>query len=236
MKVVILAGGYGTRLAEETKIKPKPLVQIGGKPIIWHIIKIYSHYGIKDFVICLGYKGEILKKELEKLSITQNWNIKYINTGIKTMTGGRIKRIKQYLDNDKYFCLSYGDGLSDVNINKVIKFHIKNKKIATLTAVKYKNPKGILSINKKNNVTRLKEKPLEHINGGFFVLSRGIFKFLKNDRTIFENDCLPILSKKKQLMAYIHRGFWGCMDTLREKKELNKLWNSNKKLWKVWNE
>ena len=236
MKVVILAGGYGTRLAEETKIKPKPLVQIGGKPIIWHIIKIYSHYGIKDFVICLGYKGEILKKELEKLSITQNWNIKYINTGIKTMTGGRIKRIKQYLDNDKYFCLSYGDGLSDVNINKVIKFHIKNKKIATLTAVKYKNPKGILSINKKNNVTRIKEKPLEHINGGFFVLSRGIFKFLKNDRTIFENDCLPILSKKKQLMAYIHRGFWGCMDTLREKKELNKLWNSNKKLWKVWNE
>ena len=236
MKVVILAGGYGTRLAEETKIKPKPLVQIGGKPIIWHIIKIYSHYGIKDFVICLGYKGEILKKELEKLSIMQNWNIKYINTGIKTMTGGRIKRIKQYLDNDKYFCLSYGDGLSDVNINKVIKFHIKNKKIATLTAVKYKNPKGILSINKKNNVTRLKEKPLEHINGGFFVLSRGIFKFLKNDRTIFENDCLPILSKKKQLMAYIHKGFWGCMDTLREKKELNKLWNSNKKLWKVWNE
>ena len=236
MKVVILAGGYGTRLAEETKIKPKPLVQIGGKPIIWHIIKIYSHYGIKDFVICLGYKGEILKKELEKLSIMQNWNIKYINTGIKTMTGGRIKRIKQYLDNDKYFCLSYGDGLSDVNINKVIKFHIKNKKIATLTAVKYKNPKGILSINKKNNVTRIKEKPLEHINGGFFVLSRGIFKFLKNDRTIFENDCLPILSKKKQLMAYIHRGFWGCMDTLREKKELNKLWNSNKKLWKVWNE
>ena len=236
MKVVILAGGYGTRLAEETKIKPKPLVQIGGKPIIWHIIKIYSHYGIKDFVICLGYKGEILKKELEKLSITQNWNIKYIYTGIKTMTGGRIKRIKQYLDNDKYFCLSYGDGLSDVNINKVIKFHIKNKKIATLTAVKYKNPKGILSINKKNNVTRIKEKPLEHINGGFFVLSRGIFKFLKNDRTIFENDCLPILSKKKQLMAYIHRGFWGCMDTLREKKELNKLWNSNKKLWKVWNE
>jgi glucose-1-phosphate cytidylyltransferase len=236
MKVVILAGGYGTRLGEETKIRPKPLVKIGGKPIIWHIIKIYSHYGIRDFIICLGYKGNILKKELEKLNIHQNWNIKYINTGVRTMTGGRIKKIRRYINNDKHFCLSYGDGLSDVNINKLIKFHIKNKKIGTLTAVKYKNPKGILLINKKLNVSAIKEKPLEYINGGFFVLSRRIFKFLKNDQTVLEKDCLPKLSKKKQLMAFIHNGFWGCMDTAREKKELNKLWNSSKKVWKVWNE
>ena len=132
MKVVILAGGYGTRLAEETKIKPKPLVKIGRKPIIWHIIKIYSHYGIKDFIICLGYKGFLIKKELDKLNSKKKWKINYVNTGVKTMTGGRIKRIKKFISKDKYFCLSYGDGLSDVNINKLIKFHIKKKKLQHL--------------------------------------------------------------------------------------------------------
>ena len=142
MKTVILAGGYGTRLAEETKIKPKPLVKIGNKPIIWHIIKIYSFYGIKDFIICLGYKGHLIKKELNKLNQKNEWKIRYVNTGLKTMTGGRVKKIEKYLNNEKNFCLSYGDGLSDVNIKKLIKFHIKNKKTATLTAVKYKNPKG----------------------------------------------------------------------------------------------
>ena len=236
MKVVILAGGYGTRLGEETKVKPKPLVKIGGKPIIWHIIKIYYFYGIKDFIICLGYKGDLLKKELDKLNINKVWNIKYVKTGLKTMTGGRIKRIKEFVKKDEYFCLSYGDGLSNVNVKKLINFHIKNKKIATLTAVKYKNPKGILLIDKQSIIKNIKEKPLEHINGGFFVLSNNIFKYLKNDNTIFEKECLPKLAKIKQLLAYKHNGFWGCMDTFREKKELNKLWSSNEKTWKVWSE
>ena len=236
MKVVILAGGYGTRLAEETKIKPKPLVKIGGKPIIWHIIKIYNYYGINNFVICLGYKGKLLKYELEKLNKNKVWNIKYVNTGLKTMTGGRIKRIKKFVIKDKHFCLSYGDGLSDVNINNLIKFLLKNKKIATLTAVKYKNPKGILKLDLNSKVKNIKEKPTEYINGGFFVLSNNIFKFLKNDKTIFEKDCLPKLAKINNLLAYKHKGFWGCMDTIREKKELNKLWKSNIRAWKVWNE
>ena len=236
MKVVILAGGYGTRLAEETKVKPKPLVKIGNKPIIWHILKIYSHYGLKEFIICLGYKGNLIKKELNKLKKNENWEIKYVETGLKTMTGGRIKRVKNFLSKDKNFCLSYGDGLSDVNIKKLIKFHEKNNKIGALTAVKYKNPKGVLKINKSSLIKTIKEKPEEYINGGFFVLSKKIFKYLKNDLSVFEKDCLPKLSATNQLLAFKHKGFWACMDTIREKEELNKIWNSNKKAWKVWNE
>ena len=234
MKLVILAGGYGTRLAEETKIKPKPLVQIGKKPIIWHLMKIYSFYGIKEFIICLGYKGSLIKKELNSLSKLEKWRIKYINTGLKTMTGGRVKRIKKYLKNDKNFYLSYGDGLSDIDINKLSKFHIKKNKIATLTAVNYKNPKGVLKINSKSLVSAIKEKPIEYINGGFFVLSTKIFKYLKNDNTIFERDCLPKLAAIKQLASYKHNGFWACMDTIREKKELNKIWSSKERAWKIW--
>ena len=234
MKAVILAGGYGTRLAEETKIKPKPLVKIGSKPIIWHIIKIYSHYGIKDFIICLGYKGSLIKKELNKLNVNKEWNLKYVETGLKTMTGGRVKKIQNYVKGEKNFCLSYGDGLSDVNIKKLINFHLKNKKIATLTAVKYKNPKGILLIDKKFKIKTIKEKPIEFINGGFFILSSKIFKYLKNNKSIFERDCLPKLTKIRQLLAYKHNGFWACMDTMREKKELNKIWKSKDKAWKIW--
>ena len=234
MKAVILAGGYGTRLAEETKIKPKPLVKIGNKPIIWHIIKIYNYYGIKDFVICLGYKGSLLKKELNKLNNKKQWNIKYVNTGLKTMTGGRVKRIEKFIGEDKNFYLSYGDGLSDVNIKKLTKFHYTNNKIATLTAVKYKNPKGVLIIDKNSKIKTIKEKPVEYINGGFFVLSRMIFSHLDNDKNIFEKNCLPKLAKINQLKAFKHDGFWACMDTLREKKELNKIWKSNQKAWKIW--
>ena len=234
MKCVILAGGYGTRLAEETKIKPKPLIKIGNNPIIWHLMKIYSFYGIKEFIVCLGYKGSLLKKELDLLNIREKWNIQYVDTGLKTMTGGRIKRIKKFLNEDSIFCLSYGDGLSDINIKHLINFHKKNKKIATLSAVKYKNPKGILKLNIKSKVTGIKEKPIEYINGGFFVLSKNIFKYLKNDQTIFEKDCLPKLSKINQLMAFKHKGFWACMDTIREKNELNKIWKSKQKAWKVW--
>ena len=234
MKIVILAGGYGTRLSEETNIKPKPLVRIGSKPIIWHIMKIYSHYGYKEFVICLGYKGYMIKDELEKYQKKENWKISFVNTGLHTMTGGRIKRIKKFIKKDENFCLSYGDGLSNVNINKLIKFHKNRKKIATLTAVRYKNPKGILSISKNFLVNNIKEKPMEYINGGFFVLSKRIFKFLRNDETIFEKDCLTKLTKSNQLSAYKHNDFWACMDTLREKKDLNYLWKNKKSKWKVW--
>ena len=150
------------------------------------------------------------------------------------MTGGRIKKIQKFIKNDENFCLSYGDGLSDVNIKKQIKFHLKNKKIATLTAVKYNNPKGILIFGNQNKIKNIKEKPVEYINGGFFVLSKKIFKFLKNSKTIFERDCLPKLAHNNELMAFKHKGFWGCMDTLREKKELNKIYRSKNKAWKVW--
>ncbi len=234
MKLVILAGGYGTRLSEETVNKPKPLVKIGNKPIIWHIMKFYSYYGIKDFIICLGYKGALLAKELKKLNLKESWNIKYVKTGLNTMTGGRVKKIKKYILNDDNFCLTYGDGLSDINIKKLINFHNKNKKIATLTAVKYKNPKGILSIDFMSKVKKINEKPIEYINGGFFVLSRKIFKYLKNSKTIFEKECLPKLVKKNELIAFKHNGFWSCMDTIREKKELNRIYKSKETAWKIW--
>ena len=234
MKLVILAGGYGTRLSEETVNKPKPLVKIGNKPIIWHIMKFYSYYGIKDFIICLGYKGALLAKELKKLNLKESWNIKYVKTGLNTMTGGRVKKIKKYILNDDNFCLTYGDGLSDINIKKLINFNNKNKKIATLTAVKYKNPKGILSIDFMSKVKKINEKPIEYINGGFFVLSRKIFKYLKNSKTIFEKECLPKLVKKNELIAFKHNGFWSCMDTIREKKELNRIYKSKETAWKIW--
>ena len=235
MKIVILAGGYGTRIGEETKIKPKPLIKIGNKPIIWHIMKIYSHYGIKNFVICLGYKGNLLKRELNRIITNEDWNVKYVNTGLKTMTGGRIKRIKKFVNKENYFCMTYGDGLCDVNINKLIKFHIKKNKIATLTAVRYRNPKGVVTFDNHNKIKKMKEKPIEYINGGFYILSNKIFNYLRNDKTIFEKDSLSNLLKDKQLIGYRHKGFWACMDTTREKIELNKIWKSKVKAWKIWN-
>ena len=233
MKVVILAGGLGTRLSEETKVKPKPLIKIGNRPIIWHIMKIYSKFGINEFIICQGYKGDLIKKELSKYENKENWKIKYINTGLNTMTGGRIKRIKKYIGDDKIFSLSYGDGVSNVNIKKLIKFHIQNEKMATLTAVKQNNRFGVLVLN-KNNVKKIKEKPTEFINGGFFILSNKIFKYLKNDKSVFERDCLPKLAKVNQLSAFIHKGFWGCMDTLRDKRLLNIEWRKKTCKWRVW--
>ena len=231
---VILAGGKGTRLAELTRLKPKPLIRIGSKPIIWHIMKIYSFYGINKFVICLGFKGNLIKKELSKYRKIENWNINFLNTGVNTMTGGRIRNVRNFVKNDKFFCVSYGDGLSDINIDKLIKFHQKKKKAATLTAVRYKNPKGILSISQTSEVAKIKEKPIEYINGGFFILTNKIFKYLKNNKSIFEEDCLPQLSKNKQLNAYKHNGFWACMDTLRDKKNLNIEWKKKNCKWKIW--
>ena len=177
MKLVILAGGYGTRLSEETKIKPKPLVKIGNRPIIWHIMKFYSYYGINDFIICLGYKGDVLIKELKKFISKESWKIRFVQTGLDTMTGGRIKKIEKFVSDEENFCLSYGDGLSDVNIKNLIKFHNKNKKIATLTAVRYKNPKGILIFSNNSKVKKIKEKPIEYINGGFLFYRRKYLNF-----------------------------------------------------------
>ena len=233
MKLVILAGGLGTRLSEETKVKPKPLIKIGNRPIIWHIMKIYSKFGINEFIICQGYKGDLIKKELSKYENKENWKIKYINTGLNTMTGGRIKRIKKYIGDDKIFSLSYGEGVSNVNIKKLIKFHIQNEKMATLTAVKQNNRFGVLVLN-KNNVKKIKEKPTEFINGGFFILSNKIFKYLKNDKSVFERDCLPKLAKVNQLSAFLHKGFWGCMDKLRDKRLLNIEWRKKTCKWRVW--
>ena len=234
MKLVILAGGYGTRLSEETKTKPKPLVKIGNKPIIWHLMKIYSSFGINEFIICLGYKGTMIRDELKKYVKKESWLINFVDTGLHTMTGGRVKRIKKYLNNDKDFCLSYGDGLSNINIKKLIKFHLNNNKIATLTAVKYKNPKGVLSIDKSSKINKIKEKPVEYINGGFFVLSKKIFKYLKNNKTIFEKDCLPKLTRIDQLNSFKHDDFWACMDTLRDKKFLNIEWKKKYCKWRTW--
>ena len=234
MKLVLLAGGFGTRFSEETKKKPKPLIRIGPKPIIWHIMKIYSAHGIKDFIICLGYKGEMIKNTIKKEAKIQNWNIKFVKTGLKTMTGGRIKRIKNFIGKDKFFFMSYGDGLCNVNIKKLISFHLRKKKIATITAIRQPSRFGILKINKSNIVTECREKPLNYINGGFFVLSKAIFSYIKNDNTIFEKDCLTKLSNNRQLASYKHHGFWSCMDTLKEKIHITKLWNQKNCPWKIW--
>ena len=235
MKLVILAGGLGTRISEETKKKPKPMVKIGNMPIIWHIMKIYSSYGIKDFIICLGYKGHVIKEFLSKRSKIEKWNINFVNTGLKTLTGGRIKRIEKFINKNENFCMTYGDGLSNINIKKLIKFHFKHKKIATVSAVNPPSRFGVLTINKNKLVTNFREKPSNSfINGGFFVLSKKVFKFLKNDKTIFEVDCLTKLFKNKELKAFKHVNFWACMDTVKDKNDLNKLWKKSNPPWKVW--
>jgi len=236
MKVVILAGGLGTRISEETHSKPKPLILLGKKPIIWHIMKIYSFYGLKKFIICQGYKGYMIKKKLDKLAKKENWEIDYVNTGINTMTGGRIKRIKKYIGNDENFCLTYGDGLCDLNLRKLINFHKNQKKIATVTAVKEPNRFGVLSINKKNIVKEIKEKPISFINGGFFVFSKKIFEYLKSDSSVLEEDCLPKITKINQLISFKYNGFWSNMDTLRDKKKLELIWRKKNCPWKIWDD
>ena len=222
MKVVILAGGLGTRLVEYTKLIPKPMVKVGGLPIIHHIILHYKKYGLRSFIIASGYKGTIIKKYFKKK--LKDLDIKVINTGLKTMTGGRIKRLKKYLNNET-FLLTYGDGISDVNIGELIKFHKKNKKLATLTAVRPPARFGAIKIS-KNAVKVFKEKSKIDegwINGGFFCLESKIIKLIKNDRTFFEKEPLEQLSKKKQLMAFKHEGFWQCMDTKRDKDIIDKI-------------
>jgi glucose-1-phosphate cytidylyltransferase len=254
MKAVILAGGLGTRLSEETYLKPKPMVEIGNMPILWHIMKIYSHYGINDFVICLGYKGYMIKEffsnfllhssdvtidlQQNKIEIinskSESWKITLVDTGDDTMTGGRLKRIQKYIDDT--FCLTYGDGLSDIDISSTIELHKKNNLIGTITAVDPVGRFGVLDIS-ENKVVGFQEKPKNSeslINGGFFVLEPKIFDYLKDDTTILEREPLEKLSKEGQLGVYHHKGFWLPMDTLRDKKKLDELWSNPNPPWKKW--
>lgn len=256
MKAVILAGGLGTRISEETSIIPKPMVKIGGKPILWHIMKIYSYYGINDFIICLGYKGEVIKDYFlnykarmgditmnireDKISFhydrAEPWTISLIDTGSNSMTGGRIRRIKEYVKNEDAFCLTYGDGLCDINITDLVDFHFKQRTYATLTAISPPERFGVVEIAVDSRIKGFKEKPAEgenYVNGGYFVLSPKIFEYIDNDNTIWEKDSLPILAKEDKLVAYRHSGFWQCMDTLRDKNYLNQVWDSGKAPWKV---
>ena len=255
MKLVILAGGFGTRISEESHLKPKPMIEIGGKPIIWHIMKIYSSYGINEFIICLGYKGYIIKEyflnyyyhncditcelSTNKVDIHQSlvepWKVTLINTGENTMTGGRLKRVEKYINNET-FCLTYGDGLSNVNINDLISTHKISKNKATLTAVQQPGRFGGLDID-NDKVTSFIEKPKGDgawVNGGFFVLEPDVFKYLKDDLTIWEDSPLGELAKNGKLGYHKHHGFWLPMDNLRDKKVLEELWDNGNAPWKVW--
>jgi len=255
MKLVILAGGSGTRISEESSIRPKPLIEIGGMPIIWHIMKIYSMYGIKDFVICCGYKGYLIKEyfsnyflhttdvtiNLKKNTVkvhkkySEDWNITLVNTGLHTQTGGRILRIKNYVDSD--FCLTYGDGLSNINLKELINFHKKHKKYATMTAVQPLGRFGALNIDSDNIVQNFLEKPKgdgQWVNGGFFVLSKKIFNYIRGDESVWEKEPLENLAKDLNLKSFKHNDFWQPMDTLRDRELLESLWNSKKAPWKIW--
>jgi glucose-1-phosphate cytidylyltransferase len=256
MKCVLLAGGLGTRLSEETVVKPKPMVEIGGKPILWHIMKVYSHYGINEFIICLGYKGYVVKEyfanyflhmsdvtfdmQNNQMEVHSNyaepWKVTLVNTGDESMTGGRLKQVAKYVENDEAFCFTYGDGLSNVNISKLIEFHKEKGKLATLTAVTPPGRFGALDIHDQV-ITSFKEKPKgdgAHINGGFFVLSPKVIDLIDNEGTVWENEPLETLASKGELAAFTHDGFWQPMDTLRDKHHLEALWQENKAPWKLW--
>lgn len=257
MKVVILAGGYGTRISEESTVRPKPMVEIGGHPILWHIMKIYSSYGLNEFVICLGYKGSMIKEYFidyfmhmsdvridirnNKTTFLQNnaepWIITLVDTGENSMTGGRLKRVRKYVD-DETFCLTYGDGVTDVNIIDLIQFHHANKTHATLTAVQPPGRYGVFDLKGDQPlITRFREKPKEEaawINGGFFVLEPQVFDFIDGDLTVFEQEPMQKLARDGMLAAYKHDGFWQSMDTLRDRNVLEDLWKTENPPWKVW--
>ena len=257
MKAVILAGGMGTRLSEETEMKPKPMVEIGQRPILWHIMKIYSNYGINDFIICCGYKGYVIKEyfanyslhmsdvtiSLKKTKIktlhnkAEPWNVTLVDTGSDSMTGGRLKRVYKHLINEKAFCFTYGDGLANINISELISFHFSQRKLATVTATMPPGRYGAIKLGKDNIVKSFQEK-LDGIdswvNGGFFVLHPDVLNYIEGDHSIFESDTLTELAKNNQLVAYKHSGFWQPMDTLREKNLLNELWSKDAAPWKTW--
>lgn len=254
MKAVILAGGLGTRISEESHLKPKPMIEVGGKPILWHIMKLYSHYGINEFVICLGYKGYVIKEyfanyflhmsdvtfdmALNQMEVHEHyaepWRVTLIDTGPHTLTGGRLKRVRSYLGNES-FCFTYGDGLADVDIGATLDFHRAHGKIATVTAIQPPGRYGALNL-KGDKVRGFQEKPAGDgawVNGGFFVLEPSAFDYIDGDQTSWEGDALARLAQANQLMSYKHAGFWLAMDTLRDKKQLDDLWNANPP-WKVW--
>jgi glucose-1-phosphate cytidylyltransferase len=256
MKVAILAGGYGTRLAEETEIKPKPMVEIGGRPMLWHIMKHYSHYGFNEFVIALGYKGEYIKRWMREFASLEgdmtvnvksgevhihdkeapDWIVDLVDTGLPTLTGGRIKRLRPWLGSGT-FMLTWGDGLSDVSIEHLLAFHRSHGRLATLTAVRPSARYGHLEFSDDDHVTSFTEKPQTAegwINGAFFVLEPGVFDYIEGDHTMWEHEPLEGLARDNQLVAYKHRSFWQCMDTLREKHILQTLWDSGNAPWKVW--
>lgn len=257
MIAVILAGGIGSRLAEETENKPKPLVEIGGKPILWHIMKNFSFYGINDFIICCGYKGYLIKEYFQNyflhmsdvtFSMSDNivkihnnkvepWNVTLIDTGEDTFTGGRLKRVEKFINNEEEFCFTYGDGVGDIDISKLISFHKKHGKSATLTATRPPARYGALKLGLNDCVDHFEEKPAgdgSWINGGFFVLKPSVINFIKDDNTSWEKDSLSSLAKSRELFAYKHEGFWMPMDTMRDKVLLNQLWDSKKASWKIW--
>ena len=258
MKVVILAGGLGTRISEESHLRPKPMIEIGGKPILWHIMKEYSHYGFNEFIICAGYKQHIIKEYFanyylhnsditfdftskNRMTIHNNvaepWKVTIVDTGLETMTGGRIKRIKKYVENET-FMLTYGDGVSDINLKELMKFHESHDKIATITTIRLNQRFGVLDIDNNNGkVNKFREKMNENgerINVGYMVLRPQIFEYLKDDNTILESDTLQKLADEGQLMSYFHNGFWQCMDTKREKDLLEKMWADGCAPWRVY--
>ncbi len=255
MKAVILAGGYGTRISEETHLKPKPMVEIGGKPILWHILKIYSSHGINEFIICCGYKGYVIKEyfanyflhnsdvtfdiENNSMEVHQRkiepWKITLIDTGSESLTGGRLKRVENYIEGET-FCFTYGDGVANIDIKELIRFHKKENCLATLTAVRQPGRFGEINYN-RGKVLSFDEKPLTNgswINGGFFVLEPQIFNMIGGDKSIWERDCLPKIAKAGQLRAYQHDGYWQPMDTMRDREELNRLWDTGDAPWKMW--
>jgi glucose-1-phosphate cytidylyltransferase len=259
VKAIILAGGFGTRLSEETDLKPKPMVEIGGHPILWHIMKIYSHYGFNDFIVLTGYKSHIIKEyfinyytrycdvtvDMEANSVEvhktrqESWKVTMLYTGQDTMTGSRIKKAQEYIGRNESFMLTYGDGVADVDINALLTFHKNSGKIVTMTAVQMSGRFGVLSINNNNIITSFMEKPVEEaswVNGGFFVCESKVFDYISSegDNVIFEREPLENIAKDGQLNAYKHKGFWQAMDSLREKNELNSLWSSENAPWKVW--
>lgn len=259
MKAVILAGGLGTRISEETHLRPKPMIEVGGKPILWHIMKIYSHYGINEFIICCGYKGYLIKEYFANyflhtsdvtFDMTNNrmdvhqrhaepWKVTLVDTGDETMTGGRLKRVAPYLENEDTFFFTYGDGLSDVNIKELLEFHNQQGTLATLTATYPPGRFGALDIHPNQKVMSFKEKPKGDggmINGGFFVLSPKVLELLADDTTIWEHEPLEKLAAQGQLSAYQHPGFWQPMDTLRDKNLLEDLWRTGSAPWKVWDQ
>ena len=258
MKVLILAGGYGTRISEESQFKPKPMIEIGGLPILWHIMKLYSYYGYKEFIILAGYKQYVIKEYFNNYYLhhsdvtfdlsnnkmivhnnsSEDWQVTVVDTGIDTGTGGRIKKVKNFINNESFF-LTYGDGVSNVNINKVLEFHKANKHLLTITAVSAGQKFGVLEMSNNNLIESFREKDAVDsslINGGFMVCEPKVIEYIDNYAEMFEKEPITKLCKDKQVDAYIHNGFWHCMDTKRDKDELEKMWNEKKAPWKVWKE